>query len=138
MKPANSGRLLYSHARHLSGMSEQELDPVEQLRRVGIGLILGGLAFGGLSFGIDAVVSGIVLLGAGIIVWWGEYRRELTVGIGVGIGVAGLVVLMDLWTDTGFSGLRLAGFIVALGVVDYVLAPAYDKIQDAGGRASGK
>jgi len=43
-------------------MSEQELDPVEQLRRVGIGLILGGLAFGGLSFAIDAIVSGIVLV----------------------------------------------------------------------------
>jgi len=52
-------------------MSEEELDPVEQLRRVRIGLVLGGLAFGGLSFGVDAVVSGIVLLGAGIIVWWG-------------------------------------------------------------------
>jgi len=119
-------------------MSEQELDPVEQLQRVGIGLVLGGLAFGGLSFGVDAVVSGIVLLGAGILVWWGEYRRELTVGIGVGIGVAGLVVLIDVWTDTGFSGLRLAGFIVALGVVDYVLAPAYGKLQDAGERASGR
>jgi len=45
---------------------------------------------------------------------------------------------MDLWTDTGFSGFRLAGFIVALGVVDYVLAPAYGKIQDAGERASGR
>jgi len=38
-------------------MSEEELDPVEQLRRVGIGLVLGGLAFGGLSFGVDAVVE---------------------------------------------------------------------------------
>ncbi|WP_080509942.1 hypothetical protein [Halorubrum saccharovorum] len=119
-------------------MSEHDLDPVEQLRRVGIGLVLGGLAFGGLSFGVDTVVSGIVLLGAGILVWWGEYRRELTVGIGVGIGVAGLVVLIDVWTDTGFRGLRLAGFIVALGVVDYVLAPAYGKLQDAGERASGR
>jgi len=27
---------------------------------------------------------------------------------------------------------RLAGFIVAFGVADYVLAPAYGKIQDAG------
>jgi len=53
---------------------------------------------------VDAVVSGIVLLGAGIIVWWGEYRRELTVGIGVGIGVAGLVALIDVGTDTGFNG----------------------------------
>jgi hypothetical protein len=119
-------------------MSEDELDPVEQLQRVGIGLVLGGLAFGGLSFGVDAVVGGIVLLVAGIIVWWGEYRRELTVGIGVGIGVAGLVVLIDVGTDTGFSGLRMAGFIVALGVADYVLAPAYGKIQDAGERASGR
>ncbi|MXR43022.1 hypothetical protein GRX01_16955 [Halobaculum sp. WSA2] len=119
-------------------MSEEELDPVEQLRRVGIGLVLGGLAFGGLSFGVDAVVSGIVLLVAGIIVWWGEYRRELTVGIGVGIGVAGLVALIDVGTDTGFNGLRLAGFIVALGVADYVLAPVYGKIQDAGERASNR
>ena len=117
-------------------MSEQEPDPVEQLRRVGIGLISGGLAFGGLSFGVDAVASGIVLLGAGLIVWWGEYRRELTVGLGLGIGVAGLVALMEIWTDTGFSGPRLAGFIVALGVADYVLVPAYGKIQDAGERAS--
>ena len=119
-------------------MSEPELDPVEQFRRVGIGLVLGGLAFGGLSFGINAVVSGIVLVGAGITAWWGEYRRELSVGIGVGIGVAGLVVLMDLWTDTGFSGLGLAGFIVALGGADYVLAPAYGKLQDVGERVSGK
>jgi hypothetical protein len=116
-------------------MSEQELDTVEQLRRVGIGLVLGGLAFGGLSFGVDAVVSGILLVGAGIIVWWGEYRRELTVGLGVGIGVAGLVALIDVGTDTGFDGLRLAGFIVALGVADYVLAPVYGRIQDAGERA---
>jgi len=119
-------------------MSDQEIDLVEQLRRVGIGLVLGGLAFGGLSFGVDAVVSGIVLVGAGIIVWWSEYRRELTVGLGPGIGVAGMVALIDIWADTGFSGLRLAGFIVALGVADYVLAPAYGKIQDAGERASGR
>jgi hypothetical protein len=119
-------------------MSKQELDPVEQLRRVGIGLILGGIAFGGLSFGVDAVVSGIGLLITGIIVWWGEYRRELTVGIGLGIGVAGLVALMEIWTDTGFRGLRLAGFIIALGVADYVLAPAYGKIQDAGERVGGR
>jgi hypothetical protein len=119
-------------------MSEEELDPVEQLQRVGIGLVLGGLAFGGLSFGVDAVVSGIVLLVAGIIVWWGEYRRELTVGIGVGIGVAGLVALIDVGADTGFDELQLAGFIVALGVTDYVLAPAYGKIQNAGERASGR
>ena len=117
-------------------MSEEELDSVEQLQRVGIGLVLGGLSFGGLSFGADVIVSGIVLLVAGIIVWWGEYRRELTVGIGVGIGMAGLVALIDMWADTGFDGLRLAGFIVALGVMDYVLAPAYGKLQDAGERAS--
>lgn len=83
-------------------------------------------------------MSGIVLLGVGIIVWWGEYQRELTVGVGLGTGVAGLVILMDVWTDTGFSGLRLAGFIVALGVMDYVLAPAYGKLQDAGEQASGR
>jgi len=119
-------------------MSEEELDPVEQLQRVGVGLVLGGLAFGGLSFGVDAVVSGVVLLVAGIIVWWGEYRRELTVGIGVGIGLAGLVALIDVGTDTGFNGLRLAGSIVALGAMDYVLAPAYGKLQEAGERASGR
>ena len=119
-------------------MNEHELDPVEQLRRVGIGLVLGGLIFGGLSFGVDAVVSSIILLGAGIIVWRIEYRRDLTVGIGPGVGVAGLVALIDIWSDTGFSGLRLAGFIVALGVADYVLAPAYGKIQDAGERARKK
>ncbi|MDZ7745955.1 MAG: hypothetical protein U5K28_05370 [Halobacteriales archaeon] len=119
-------------------MSEQEIDTVEQLRRVGFGLVLGGIAFGGLSFGADAVVSGIVLVGAGIIVWWTEYRRELTVGIGPGIGVAGLVALIEAGTGTGFSGLRLAGFIIVLGVADYVLAPAYGKIQDAGERIGGK
>ena len=119
-------------------MSKQALDPVEQLQRIGIGLVLGGLAFGGLSFGVDAVMSGIVLLAAGLIVWWSEYQRELAVGIGIGIGVAGMVVLIDVGTDTGFSELRLAGLIVALGVMDYVLAPAYGKIQDAGEQVGGR
>lgn len=119
-------------------MSEQGIDPVEQLRRVGIGLVLGGFAFGGLSFGIDAVLGGIVLLGAGLIVWWGEYRRELTVGIGLGIGMAGLVALIEVGTNTGFGGLQLAASIAGLGVADYVLAPAYGKIQEVGERASEK
>ncbi|MDZ7687208.1 MAG: hypothetical protein U5J64_00550 [Halobacteriales archaeon] len=119
-------------------MSEQELDTVEQLRRVGIGLVLGGIAFGGLSFGVDVVVTGAILIGSGIIVWWGEYRRELTVGIGPGVGVAGMVALIEAGTGTGFSGLRLAAFIIVLGVADYALAPAYGKIQDAGERFGGK
>ncbi|CCC39870.1 hypothetical protein [Haloquadratum walsbyi] len=119
-------------------MSEEKLDPIKQSRGVGIGLALDWLTFDGLSFVVDSVVSGIVLLVAGIIVWWGEYRWELTVGTGVGVGVAGLVALIDVGTDTGFNGFRLVGFIIAPGVADYVLAPAYGKIQDAGEQISNR
>jgi len=38
------------------------------LEAIGIGLVLGGFDFYGLSFGVDAVVSGIVLLSAGVVV----------------------------------------------------------------------
>ncbi|AFZ74179.1 hypothetical protein [Natronobacterium gregoryi] len=119
-------------------MSEQEIDQTEQLQRVGIGLVLGGIVFGGLSFGVDALVGGIVLLVAGVAVWWREYRRELTIGIGLGIGVAGVVVLIETGADTGFSNNFLAAALVVGGVVDYLLAPAYGRLQDAGERTVGR
>ncbi|MDJ1433042.1 hypothetical protein [Halostagnicola sp. A-GB9-2] len=117
-------------------MSEQEIDQVEQLQRVGIGLVLGGLTFGGLSFGVDVFVGGIMLLVAGIAVWWGEHRLELTIGIGLGIGLAGVVVLIETRADTGFSDLFLAAALVVGGIADYLLAPAYGRLQDAGERTA--
>lgn len=91
-----------------------------------------------LSFGVDALIGGIILLGVGILVWLSEHRREVTVGIGLGIGLAGVIVLIEVGADTGFSELQLAGAIVAIGVADYVIAPAYGKIQDTGERVSGR
>lgn len=113
-------------------MNGQEIDGVEQLRRVGIGTVLGGLTFGGLSLGVDALLGAIALLVAGVVVWWAEYQRELTVGVGLGIGFAGVAVLIETGADTGFSNLSLAAALVGLGIVDYLVAPAYGKLQDAG------
>lgn len=113
-------------------MSDQEIDEVEQLRRLGIGLMLGGAAFGGSSFLTSATVSGVGLVLAGLLVWVIEYRRERTVGIGLGIGFTGLVVLISVALDAGFDRLTLAATFVGFGIADYLLAPAYAKIRGTG------
>jgi len=64
-------------------MAPREIDQVEQLRRLGVGLVLGGTAFAGLSFVTSTLVSGIGLLAVGLAVWGIEYQQDRTVGIGL-------------------------------------------------------
>jgi len=113
-------------------MSEQEIDEVEQLRRLGIGLVLGGTAFGGLSFVTNATVSGVALVLAGLLVWGVEYRRKRTVGIGLGVGFTGVVGLLDAAVGAGFDPVSLAATFVGFGVADYLLAPAYARLRERG------
>ncbi|WP_048077353.1 hypothetical protein [Halorubrum sp. AJ67] len=117
-------------------MSEQEIDEVEQLRRLGIGFALGGTAFGGLSFVTNASVSGVTLIVAGLLVWGVEHRRKRTVGIGLGIGFTGVVGMVSAAVDAGFDPIPLAATLVGFGIADYLLAPAYAKLRGAGEEAS--
>lgn len=117
-------------------MNNQEIDEVEQLRRLGIGLVVGGITLGGLSFLTSTSVSGVGLLIAGIAVWGVEYQRDHTVGIGLGIGFTGVVLLLNVVGDIGFGDLTLATTLVGFGIVDYLLAPAYGKLRDTGEQRS--
>ncbi|RLM32928.1 hypothetical protein [Haloarcula sp. Atlit-120R] len=117
-------------------MSSHEIDQVEQLRRLGIGLVVGGIAFGGLSFLTSTSVSGVGLFVVGLAVWGLEYQRDRTVGIGLGIGFTGVVLLLNVVGNIGFSELSLAATLVGVGIADYLLAPAYGKLQDTGEQMS--
>ncbi|AEN07546.1 hypothetical protein Halar_0286 (plasmid) [halophilic archaeon DL31] len=117
-------------------MAPREIDQVEQLRRLGVGLVLGGTAFAGLSFVTSTLVSGIGLLAVGLAVWGIEYQQDRTVGIGLGIGFTGVVVLINVVGDVGFGELSLAATLVGFGIADYLLAPAYGKLQNTGEQMS--
>lgn len=117
-------------------MTPREIDQVDQLRRLGVGLVLGGVAFAGLSFVTSTSVSGIGLLVVGLVVWGIEYRQDRTVGIGLGIGFTGVVILINVVGNIGFSELSLAATLVGVGIADYLLAPAYGKLQDTGEQMS--
>lgn len=117
-------------------MSTHEIDQVKQLRRLGVGLVLGGIAFAGLSFVTSASVSGIGLLVVGLAAWGIEYRQDRTVGIGLGIAFTGVVLLINVVGDVGFGDLALAATLVGFGIADYLLAPAYAKLQDTGEQMS--
>lgn len=116
-------------------MAEEELDPVAQLRRVGIGLVLGGVLFGALTVALDVLIAGSILIGVGLAVWIWEYRSRRTVGIGVGIGFAGLMAMTEYAYLAEFEPLEMAALVVAVGVADYFLAPVYVRIQEAGEKA---
>lgn len=113
-----------------------EIDEVQQLRNLGIGLVFGGLVLATLSFAVGPITAGSVLLLGGALVWLVEYRAESTVGIGLGIGVVGLLVYVETSLGVDLSVLEVALFAVVGGVADYLLAPAYTKIRESGERTA--
>jgi len=46
------------------------------------------------------------------------------------IGLTGVVILVEVVSNTKFSDLTLAATLVGFGIVDYLLAPANGKIQE--------
>lgn len=113
-----------------------EIDEGQQLRNLGIGLVLGGIVLAALSFVAGPVTAGSVLVVSGALVWLLEYRSELTVGIGVGIGVLGLLVYVESSLGLDLSLRELAIFAVVGGVLDYLLAPVYTNIRESGERTT--
>ncbi|WP_440769884.1 hypothetical protein [Natronorubrum sp. DTA28] len=122
----------------MSAEDEDEIDQVAQLRRLGIGLVVGGLLFGALSVVGPVAAVGGALLGLGIVVWYEEYTTQRTVGIGPGIGLVGLFGALNAPLSLGFGSLEIAAFAVVGGVADYLLAPAYERVRASGERAGGR
>ncbi|WP_440766059.1 hypothetical protein [Natronorubrum sp. DTA7] len=120
----------------MSAEDEDEIDQVAQLRRLGIGLVVGGLLFGTLSVVGPVAAVGGALLGLGIVVWYEEYTTQRTVGIGLGIGLVGLFGVLNAPLSFGFTPLEIAVFAVVSGIADYLLAPAYERVRASGERAS--
>lgn len=108
-----------------------EIDQIAQLRRIGIGFIVGGLLFGGLSNAGSTTAVGSVLIGLGAVSWYGEYTTPRTVGIGPGIAAIGVVGALNVPLSLDHSPLVIAGIGIGCGVADLLLLPVYARLRDA-------
>lgn len=115
-----------------------EFDQVGQLRKLGIGLNVGGLGLGGLSVLLNALSAATALLLAGVLIWIYEYRTTQTVGVSVGVAVVGILVLIETAADTNLNLLELAVFAIIAGIADYVTAPFLGNLYDTGAETTGK
>ncbi|EMA42413.1 hypothetical protein [Halobiforma nitratireducens] len=115
-------------------MDNENIDHVEQLKLVGIGFVVAGLVIAPGSFVIGSTGIVGIVLGLGVLVWVIEYRRAATVGIGLGIAVSGGLALLPATGTWDISMLEFAVGSIGIGIVDYLLAPAYVKLQETGDR----
>lgn len=113
-------------------MLDEQRDEVAKLRKLGVGFVVGGLLFGALSFVGTVYAVGGTLIGLGLVVWYEAYRDDVTVGTGPGIALVGVVGILEAARTASVGPLEFAAFAVGAGVVDYLLAPAYGKVRDAG------
>ncbi|MCU4753741.1 hypothetical protein OB919_17420 [Halobacteria archaeon AArc-curdl1] len=119
-------------------MSDEDIDQEGQLRRLGVGLVVGGVLLGALSVPFSLLIVGGLLVGVGNLVWFWEYKTRQTVGIGIGVVVAGIIGILEPALSTDIEPLGIAAFTVGAGILDYVLASSYGRIRAAGEKAGGR
>lgn len=96
---------------------------IRELRLVGAGFVVGGGAFGGLSLIYPVWMTALAVAVSGFGLWLaGNVVSSLT-HVGVGVGGAGGIPLLDLVVGFGVDPLYVTGFFVVFGLVALIFAP---------------
>lgn len=97
---------------------------VSEIRLVGVGLVVGGIALGVLSTVVPEVVLAGALLLAAIVVRFEKPAGSDVLNLGLTLALFGGLLFLHAATGIGpFDAVSLAAFLVLAGLFEIVVAP---------------